>query len=381
MLGIYIHVPFCEKVCDYCDFRVMPASSSGLFHEYTDLLVREMRGFARVNPGAFKSAETLYLGGGTPSLLPGECLVRVFDVLRDLGVDVSLLREVTMEFNPESCNESTVSLARECGVGRFSLGLQSFRGEILERIGRRHSVEVGLRALELLCSQPGIEVNGDLMFNLPGQSVEQFLGDLDRLADFPLNHVSFYGLTVAGRTRLGHRIARGELSVDEDLYGEMYLRGVDLLGGKGFERYEVSNFCRAGKWSVHNKNYWDRGEYIGFGPGAHSYFRGLRFNAPEIYPRWREFVLDGMPPSRLSQDALTPDDIWTERVWLSLRQGAGLDLKKLRAEGIEIDEASYSKWIENGCLEQSEGSLRLVGRGWLLMDSVVTDVLNGYIPN
>ena len=381
MLGIYIHVPFCEKVCDYCDFRVMPASSSGLFHEYTDLLVREMRGFARVNPGAFKSAETLYLGGGTPSLLPGECLVRVFDVLRDLGVDVSLLREVTMEFNPESCNESTVSLARECGVGRFSLGLQSFRGEILERIGRRHSVEVGLRALELLCSQPGIEVNGDLMFNLPGQSVEQFLGDLDRLADFPLNHVSFYGLTVAGRTRLGHRIARGELSVDEDLYGEMYLRGVDLLRGKGFERYEVSNFCRAGKWSVHNKNYWDRGEYIGFGPGAHSYFRGLRFNAPEIYPRWREFVLDGMPPSRLSQDALTPDDIWTERVWLSLRQGAGLDLKKLRAEGIEIDEASYSKWIENGCLEQSEGSLRLVGRGWLLMDSVVTDVLNGYIPN
>ena len=381
MLGIYIHVPFCEKVCDYCDFRVMPASSSGLFHEYTDLLVREMRGFARVNPGAFESAETLYLGGGTPSLLPGECLVRVFDVLRDLGVDVSLLREVTMEFNPESCNESTVSLARECGVGRFSLGLQSFRGEILERIGRRHSVEVGLRALELLCSQPGIEVNGDLMFNLPGQSVEQFLGDLDRLADFPLNHVSFYGLTVAGRTRLGHRIARGELSVDEDLYGEMYLRGVDLLRGKGFERYEVSNFCRAGKWSVHNKNYWDRGEYIGFGPGAHSYFRGLRFNAPEIYPRWREFVLDGMPPSRLSQDALTPDDIWTERVWLSLRQGAGLDLEKLRAEGIEIDEASYSKWIENGCLEQAEGSLRLVGRGWLLMDSVVTDVLNGYIPN
>ena len=381
MLGIYIHVPFCEKVCDYCDFRVMPASSSGLFHEYTDLLVREMRGFARVNPGAFKSAETLYLGGGTPSLLPGECLVRVFDVLRDLGVDVSLLREVTMEFNPESCNESTVSLARECGVGRFSLGLQSFRGEILERIGRRHSVEVGLRALELLCSQPGIEVNGDLMFNLPGQSVEQFLGDLDRLADFPLNHVSFYGLTVAGRTRLGHRIARGELSVDEDLYGEMYLRGVDLLRGKGFERYEVSNFCRAGKWSVHNKNYWDRGEYIGFGPGAHSYFRGLRFNAPEIYPRWREFVLNGMPRSGLSLDALTPDDIWTERVWLSLRQSAGLDLDKLRAEGIEIDEASYSKWIENGCLEQSEGSLRLVGRGWLLMDSVVTDVLNGYIPN
>ncbi|MBO7413905.1 MAG: coproporphyrinogen III oxidase family protein [Fibrobacter sp.] len=381
MLGIYIHVPFCEKVCDYCDFRVMPASSSNLFYEYTDLLVREMEGFARANPGALETAETLYLGGGTPSLLPGDCLARVFDSLRGLGVDVPRLREVTMEFNPESCNDSTVDLARECGVGRFSLGLQSFRSEILERIGRRHSVEVGLRALELLCSQPGIEVNGDLMFNLPGQSPDQFLGDLDRLADFPLNHVSFYGLTVAGRTRLGHRIARGELSVDEDLYGEMYLRGVDLLGEKGFERYEVSNFCRSGKWSIHNKNYWDRGEYIGFGPGAHSYFRGVRFNAPEIYPRWREFVLNGMPRSGLSLDALTPDDIWTERVWLSLRQSAGLDLDKLRAEGIELDTSSYSKWIKEGCLTLEGNLLRLVGRGWLLMDSVVTDVLNGYIPN
>ena len=381
MLGIYIHVPFCEKVCDYCDFRVMPSCSPGLFREYVDLLVCEMEGFARANPGVLESAETLYLGGGTPSLLPGDCVARVFDALRGLGGGVSRLREVTMEFNPESCNESTVALARECGVGRFSLGLQSFRSEILERIGRRHSVEVGLRALELLCSQRGIEVNGDLMFNLPGQSVEQFLGDLDRLADFPLNHVSFYGLTVAGRTRLGHRIARGELSVDENLYGEMYLRGVDLLGEKGFERYEVSNFCRAGKRSVHNKNYWDRGEYIGFGPGAHSYFRGLRFNAPEIYPRWREFVRDGMPQSRLSQDALTPDDIWTERVWLSMRQSTGLDLEKLRAEGIEIKEASYMKWLQDGCLEQVGGTLRLVGRGWLLMDSVVTDVLNGYIPN
>ena len=381
MLGIYIHVPFCEKVCDYCDFRVMPSCSSDLFSEYTDLLVREMQGFARENPGALESAETLYLGGGTPSLLPADCLSRIFGALRDLGVDVPRLREVTMEFNPESCNESTVSLARECGVGRFSLGLQSFRDEILERIGRRHSVETGLRALELLCSQPGIEVNGDLMFNLPGQSVEQFLGDLNKLAGFPLNHVSFYGLTVAARTRLGHRIARGELSVDEDLYGEMYLRGAELLRGMGFERYEVSNFCREGKWSVHNKNYWDRGEYIGFGPGAHSYFRGLRFNAPEIYPRWREFVCNGMPREKLCLDSLTSDDIWTERVWLSMRQSAGLDLEKLRAEGIELPESCYSKWVGNGCLEREGGFLRLAGRGWLLMDTIVTDVLNGYIPN
>lgn len=380
MLGIYIHVPFCRKICDYCDFCVMPVPHSRLFFEYTDLIIREIQGFAQNNPGVLESAATLYLGGGTPSLLPGECLVRLFNALSSLGVDVHSLREVSMEFNPESCNESTITLARECGVGRISLGLQSFHGDILERIGRHHSVEEGIRALELLCMQPEVEVNGDLMFNLPGQSVAEFLEDLDYLASFPLEHVSFYGLTVADRTRLGHRIARNELYVDENLYGEMYLKGVDLLKERGFDRYEVSNFCRAGKWSIHNKNYWDRGEYIGFGPGAHSYFKGLRYHAPEIYPGWRKFVLNGMPKDLLCIDSLTPDDIWTERVWLSLRQSSGLDLEILRSDGIELKESSYSKWLKNGCLEKEGNTLRLVGNGWVVMDSIVTDVLNGYIP-
>lgn len=379
MLGIYIHVPFCSKICDYCDFRVMPAVS-GLFSEYVDLLVREMYGFAESNPGAFEKAETLYLGGGTPSVLPAECLKRIFATLRELGVDVGRLKEVSMEFNPESCNASTVGVARECGVGRFSLGLQSFHADILSRVGRRHSVEEGFRALEFLCSQSGIEVNGDLMFDLPGQKVSDFLEDLAILCDFPLNHISFYGLTESDRTRLGHRVARGELVVDEDLYEEMYLRGVELIREKGFERYEVSNFCRNGKIGIHNSNYWNRGEYLGFGPGAHAFYQGLRFNAPEIYPRWREFVRKGMPKNEFIQDPLNPDDIWTERVWLSLRQSNGLDLNALKRDGVDLPVSCYEKWVEKGCLVEENGFLKLVGRGWVVMDSIVTDILNGHIP-
>lgn len=373
-------MPFCTKICDYCDFRVMPAIS-GLFSEYGDLLIREMRFFAERNPGAFEKAETLYIGGGTPSVLPPECLVRIFDTLRELGVDVGCLKEVSMEFNPESCNASTFGVARECGVGRFSLGLQSFHAEILERVGRRHSVEEGLRALEFLCSQRGIEVNGDLMFDLPGQKVDDFLDDLAVLSDYPLNHISFYGLTVSDRTRLGHRIARGELDVDEDLYEDMYLRGVELIAGKGFERYEVSNFCRAGKVGIHNRNYWNRGEYLGFGPGAHAFYKGLRFNAPEIYPQWRKFVRNGAPEGDVVKDPLSPDDIWTERVWLSLRQSGGLDLKELEADGIVLPVSCYGKWLEKGLLAEEDCRLKLVGRGWIVMDSIVTDILNGHIPN
>lgn len=373
-------MPFCTKICDYCDFRVMPAISR-LFSEYVDLLVREMRGFALANPGAFEMAETLYIGGGTPSVLPADCLVRIFGTLRELGVDVGRLKEVSMEFNPESCNESTVGVARECGVGRISLGLQSFHAEILERVGRRHSVEEGLRALEYLCSLSGIDVCGDLMFDLPGQKVSDFLEDLAILSDFPLNHISFYGLTVSDRTRLGRRVARGELSIDENLYEEMYLRGVDLILGKGFERYEVSNFCRNGKIGIHNSNYWNRGEYLGFGPGAHAFYQGLRFNAPEVYPQWRKFVLNGMPKSGMVLDCLSPDDIWTERVWLSLRQSNGLGLNALENEGIELPASCYEKWLEKGFLVKENGFLKLAGRGWVFMDSIVTDILNGHIPS
>lgn len=380
MLGIYIHVPFCTKICDYCDFRVMP-SSPKLYSEYVDLLIGEIRGFEALHPGALASAETLYLGGGTPSLLPQDCLRRIFSALGDFGVDVSRLREVSMEFNPESCLESTVDAAFELGVGRISLGLQSFHADILSRIGRHHSVREAFRALELLVNRGDVEVNGDLMFDLPGQSVADFLEDLSVLSDYPLNHVSFYGLTVSRRTRLGSRIARGELKVDEDLYEDMYLQGVDMLESKGFERYEVSNFCRSGKRSLHNCNYWDRGEYLGFGPGAHAFFKGLRFNAPALYPRWREFVRSGMPDSLYEKDSLSPEDVRTELVWLSLRQSKGLDLPEFCKKFGNINASSYAKWVEKGYLVLDNDMLRLAGKGWIFMDSIVADILNGYIPN
>ena len=273
MLGIYIHVPFCAKICDYCDFRVMPANTR-LFEEYTNLLEREIFAFAKAHSNVLSQARTLYLGGGTPSILPSSCLERIFATLENCGVLVHELDEVSMEFNPESCTEESVQTALACGVRRFSLGLQTFSQELLDRIGRRHTVERGFEALNLLTSFPQAKVSADLMFDLPGQTVDSFLSDVDRLSDFPLGHLSFYGLNVGERTRLGVRVSRGEESVDDSLYEPMYLGGVKILEKKGFARYEVSNFAKPGDESTHNTNYWNRGEYIGFGPGAHSFFNG-----------------------------------------------------------------------------------------------------------
>lgn len=375
MFGIYIHVPFCAKICDYCDFRVMPANSK-LFEEYTGLLEREIRAFAAAHPEALSQARTLYLGGGTPSILPSACLERIFAVLKDCCVRVDSLDEVSMEFNPESCTEESVQTALACGVRRFSLGLQTFSQSLLDRIGRRHTVERGFDALRRLTSIPQAKVTGDLMFDLPGQTVNSFLSDVDRLSDFPLGHLSFYGLNVGERTRLGGRVSRGEETVDDSLYEPMYLGGVEILEKKGFARYEVSNFAKLGDESIHNVNYWNRGEYIGFGPGAHSFFKGRRFCAPEMYPRWREYVNVGAPDSLLTYDELSGDDILTERVWLSLRQRSGLDLNALMSDGVVVSPEGYSSWVDKGFATVDIGVLKLQGRGWIFMDSVVTDVLN-----
>ena len=170
----------------------MPANTR-LFEEYTNLLEREILTFSEAHPNALSQARTLYLGGGTPSILPSGCLERIFAALENCGVRVRELDEVSMEFNPESCTGEIVETALACGVRRFSLGLQTFSQELLDRIGRRHTVERGFEALNLLTSFTQAKVSADLMFDLPGQTVDSFLSDVDRLSDFPLGHLSFYG--------------------------------------------------------------------------------------------------------------------------------------------------------------------------------------------
>ena len=373
MLGLYVHNPFCEKICDYCDFFTIQGPSR-LHGEYLDLLSREISAFSERHPGVLSQVETLYLGGGTPSILSPEALSRLFSILGEAGVPLLRLTESTMEFNPESTDMERLSVAVENGITRASLGLQSFRPELLQAVGRRHTPEAGLAALERLLSQPGLRVTADLMFNLPGQTVSQFLEDLDRLSAYPLGHISFYGLKVDPRTRLGHRLEKGLIQVDEDLYGDMYREGVRLLETKGFERYEVSNFARPGEESLHNLNYWRRGQYLAFGPSAHGFFEGVRFHAPDRYPEWRRYVEAGCPEGMLAKDPIGHEESVAELIQLSLRTKYGLDVAALQNLGVGLSEKSVSKWVGQGYLKRQGGRLVFDGDGWLFMDTVVADL-------
>lgn len=384
MLGVYIHVPFCKKVCDYCDFKVMPIQHT-LFDEYTELLCAEIVAFEQKFPNVLAKAKTLYFGGGTPSTLPMHCLQQIFDCLHN--AHVHNICETTMEFNPESTNVNLVNFVRSLGVNRISLGVQSFDSKLLTLVGRLHTNKSSLDALNTLVNCDGLQVSADLMFNLPTQSVARFLEDVDKLSDFNLKHISFYGLNISPKSLLGQHIAKGKLAIDENLYEPMYLGGVKILESKGFFRYEVSNFAKIGFESLHNKNYWERGEYIGFGPSAHSFFGGKRFFAPEMYAKWRTYVQKGSPQNALTVDILNKDSQIMEFLWLSLRQAHGINLNELKKINVSIDMRVVKKWKEKGFLsvetitenKNSVTFIKLIDRGWIFMDDIVTDFANAII--
>ncbi len=378
MKGLYIHVPFCKKICGYCDFATVPGSAR-LFSEYVELLLREAE--LRLSGWKFGVSEfsTSYLGGGTPSELPASELAKLVRGLGTLGVDFSKLLEVNIECNPDSANFEFLEKAFSLGVNRFSLGLQTFDDSLLQAIGRRGTSRENREALARLVKftrETGTRASADLMFWLPGQSLERFRSDVSELAQSGIGHVSFYGLTLGANTVLENRMRKGRFSLDENLYPEMYEAGACILQENGIERYEVSNFARPGEEGLHNRNYWRRGEYLGLGPGAHSFDGCFRSASPARYIAWKRWVEEGCPDSGLEKDAIGKKERVEERIWLSLRTRDGLDLQALDLEeSVKIPEKKIERWMEQGYLERDGSLLRLLGAGWLMMDSIVEDLI------
>ena len=373
MFGLYLHIPFCAKVCSYCDFAVLSAPER-VHARYVELVLREAelrhrRAACPVVPA------TAYMGGGTPTLLSPALLDELLSGLEVRGVLPRGLEEFTVECNPENVTQARVDVLRAHGVRRWSLGVQSFEPSLLDAVGRRQSPAEARAALQTLLGT-GDRVSADLMFALPGQAIATFLRDLREVVDAGVGHVSFYGLSVEDRTLLGQRVSRGELAVSEDLYADCYREGVEALRSMGLRRYEVSNFARPGEEGVHNRNYWRRKEYLGLGPGAHSFLSGVRVAGPRLFAPWARWVENGCPAEGMEHDVLGPKEALTELVWLSLRQADGLDLADFKAmAGYPFELSFWERLRQRGWVSSEGGKLRIEGEGWAFLDQAVSEIL------
>ncbi|MBI4306139.1 MAG: radical SAM family heme chaperone HemW [Chloroflexi bacterium] len=309
-IGLYVHIPFCETKCPYCDFNTY-AGIEPLIPEYVLALRKELRiwGSLLGRP----TVGTVFLGGGTPSYLPAEALESVVGTMRD-AFELLPDAEVTMEANPDDCSPAKLADARGAGLNRISIGVQSLDDRLLKSLGRRHDAAQAVSAARTARSAGFKNVNLDLMFGLPDQSLAHWEDSLAGVMELAPDHVSLYALTLEPNTPLAAWVKAGKVAdPDPDLAADMYEHAEDVMASAGFRHYEISNWARPGFESRHNLVYWTNGPYLGVGPGAHSHLRATRFanlKSPREYiRRMREIALTPILSRRERGDFL-PAQTW-----------------------------------------------------------------------
>jgi oxygen-independent coproporphyrinogen III oxidase len=371
--GLYVHVPFCEAKCSYCHFAIDPRRPDHERQErYLRALLREMEWAA--GHEAIGDADTLYFGGGTPSLLAPARLSRLIDAAR-ASFGLAADAEITIEANPHDLDTAGYRVLREAGVGRLSLGAQSFDDGVLREMGRFHTSGDSASAVERARGAGFDNVSIDLILGWPGETERRWSANLAALASLRPEHVSLYVLEVEGRTELGHRARCGRLDLpDDDLVAALYWRTVDTLAEAGLERYEISNFGRPGRESRHNAKYWDDVSFRGFGMAAHSYLDGRRFwNQPTFVSYCRS--VEAEPPAPVAGERLlSPRERASEALFTGLRRRGGIELAAFSARyGIHpLDEygPALSDAFAAGLVESTSGGLRLTDDGVLLSNEV-----------
>ncbi|HYU80284.1 MAG TPA: radical SAM family heme chaperone HemW [Vicinamibacterales bacterium] len=370
MLGLYLHIPFCSSICNYCNFN------RGLFEEalksrYVRAIETEIRRAAEPSV----AVDSIYFGGGTPSLLSGEEVARIIGACRD-SFSVSAASEITLEANPETVTPGLLSAFRAAGINRLSFGVQSFRDEELGRLGRRHSATTARRAFAFAREAGFDNVSLDLMMWLPEQRVDEWLASVDALIGLEPDHASLYLLELYPNAPLREDMARAGWSQapDEDA-AAMYLAALERLDGAGYEQYEISNVARLGRRAVHNVKYWSDGEWLAFGCGAHATRDGQRWRN---VPATMEYVLRierGESPV-VERRVLSPEERIEEALFTGLRLTEGLDLAAVSARyGVDVwgrYGPELSRFVDSGLLIHEPGQrLRLTRSGMLLANEVM----------
>ena len=349
--GVYIHIPFCKTKCMYCDFYSV-ANRESAMDRLVDCLLTEIRD-AGISPPSWQ-IDTLFIGGGTPSLLAPHHLEQLLTAL-DQAFGLSELVEFTLEANPGEAPEDKLRAFRELGVNRLSMGFQSFDPDLLKFLGRLHDPAACFKTYAAARRVGFDNINADLMFNIPGQSLKRWRADLTALADLEPEHISAYSLTVEKGTELSRMVAAGEVALpDEDRDYRMYALTRELLSRRGYVPYEVSNYAREGRACRHNLHYWRIEPYLSFGPSAHS-FDGFqrRWNVRNL-DAYMDRIATGRSPVA-GDEELSPNQLYHEKLAFGLR------LK----EGLSVTESLG--YASPGAFARQHGQLLNKWEGWLVL--------------
>lgn len=376
MFGLYIHIPFCIRKCRYCDFNSRVAGP-GEMDDYLSVLIEEVKLFSRSNR---RIVETLYVGGGTPTLLSTEQFSRLFGAVRET---MTLLEdaEITVEANPGTMDRAKAGHLLGLGVNRISLGVQSLKDNLLSRLGRVHTATEALNTLEMLRSSGFRNIGVDLIFGLPGQTLKDWADDLTRIMSSKPEHLSLYGLSIEKGTPFDTDREQGTLNLpsEQEEIG-MYEAAQDLTTKSGYEHYEISNYAQPGYRSRHNTLYWTMEEYYGAGAGAHSYLNmdgPLRFSNvldPAAYVQRMRQTRDPV----LKREFLPKKTLLSEAMMLGLRMADGVDIKRFRQAYAEdpagFFRESLQKGVQNHWIEVTAERIRLTASGVLFSNEVFVDL-------
>lgn len=370
MACFYIHIPFCRKACEYCNFHF--STSLKKRPELIGAIQLEIIDKKKYLPHT--DFETIYFGGGTPSLV---YVSEIESLLNEIfkNYSVSENPEITIEANPDDLSPSKLKAYKSLGINRLSIGIQSFNDQDLLYLGRTHTSETAENCIRVVQKAGFENITIDLIYGIPGSSDKSWKKNLEKTAAFGLPHFSAYALTVEPKTILNYKIKNGLVkAVDDDLIHDQFFQLVDFAGKNGYEHYEISNFARKGFRSRHNSSYWEGIPYVGTGPSAHSFNTVSRQWNTAINTDYIRKINSGV--IYYEKEILTEKDRLNEFLMLSLRTSRGLNIEKLNKIACETEfrriESLISQNVENGNMLKSENIVRLTPRGMIFSDAIIS---------
>lgn len=373
MAGIYIHIPFCKKLCSYCDFyHLTDLTNSRLF---IDAVVRE----AEMRKGYLSNdkVSTVYFGGGTPSILPPDDLKEIYSAIRS-SYDICDNSEVTIEVNPDDVTNELLSAYRNIGINRISIGIQSWRNDDLRLLNRRHNASQAALSIEEAIKAGFGNISVDLIYGIPGMTLKDWSSNIEITLGFDIKHLSAYHLTFEKGTALSRMKEKGLVSeVDEEESNSQFHLLLERTQAASLIQYEISNFAKKDFFSIHNSNYWKQVNYIGLGPSAHS-FNGYsrQWNTRDL-----KTYFDGIISGNLSyeREELDTKTRFNEYIMTSLRTMWGIDLdyveKTFDKEGYDYLTNLAGKFINYGLMNQDKNTLVLTNQGKMISDNIISELM------